>query len=695
LRRLVPKSRMGVFTLILIAFWILKTILAVPIRRYSPDLSFLFDLLTLLLAIPVIYYSLKLFRGVRNRLLWKIRRRLILAHIFIGAIPVFLVISIFWFAALLFYYQLSYYLISSQIGIHAAQIHAYTLALKEGLQEIMSGVTPPSPGALKQQLDADAKYLLGAYPSASIILSFPDSDKKGMITYVNQSAAIPGPKDYYVPHWLADREFSGLVLDDTQPDVRKAKLFIRSFVYSDARPDFQFNLEVSVPFDHYFLGRLKAALGQDFWLAENVQRAGLILQNTDLDPGTIIDTTYDPETKNAPTGSPWTISLYPTLWTAGMETNSTGACVLLVELSTSRLMQNLFHSESPIGKQILGVLETILIFFLIVEIASIVIGILLTKSITNAVHSLDRGTEFVKRGDFSHRIIVRSEDQLGALAASFNQMTEYVQDLVKERVQKERLERELEIAKEVQERLFPNDAPKMDRLDLAGVCLPARTVSGDYYDFLPLGMDELGLALGDICGKGISAALLMTNLQATLRSNVLNLRKHNGRGGDRTVADLVERLNNQIYSYTSANKFATFFYALYNDSTRTLTYCNAGHNPPLYFEDGSVRRLTAGGTVVGVFADSKYDQETIHLKSGDLLVAYTDGIVECVNEYGEEFGEKRLIQLILENREASAEQIKELIVRHVLSWTFAEEREDDMTLIIARITDGADFLAQK
>lgn len=362
-----------------------------------------------------------------------------------------------------------------------------------------------------------------------------------------------------------------------------------------------------------------------------------------------------------------------------------------VELSTSKLLQNVFRSESPVGKTILDVLKITVGFFLIVEIVSVVIGIMLTKSITNAVHSLDRGTEFVRRGDFSHRIVVRSDDQLGALAASFNQMTEYVQHLVSERVEKERMERELEIAKEVQEQLFPNHAPHLRGLELSGVCLPARTVSGDYYDFLELGAHELGLALGDICGKGISAALLMANLQATLRSNVLNLSQHasnmHTQNGEKTVSEVMQRLNSHIFSSTAANKFASFFYAVYNDTRQTLTYCNAGHNPPLFFKGEEVRRLNVGGTVVGIFADAQYDQETIHLSAGDLFLAYTDGIVESMNEYGEEFGEDRLIQLVQQSRHLTADEIQSNVVEQVLSWTFEEERSDDMTLIVGRIVE--------
>ena len=208
---------------------------------------------------------------------------------------------------------------------------------------------------------------------------------------------------------------------------------------------------------------------------------------------------------------------------------------------------------------------------------------------------------------------------------------------------------------------------------------------------MTLGDHELGIALGDICGKGISAALLMANLQATLRSNAMNIKKNPGLNGSKIVAGVVESLNSQIYSYTAANKFATFFYALYDNRRQTLIYCNAGHNPPLYFYDGKMRRLSAGGTVVGIFADSKYEEETVCAKTGDVFVAYTDGIIESVNEYGEEFGEHRLAQIVEENRHMDANALKEIIVSQVLEWTFGEERDDDMTLVIAKIIDSEEI----
>jgi sigma-B regulation protein RsbU (phosphoserine phosphatase) len=694
---------MGIFTAVLVLLWFLKLIFLTPDARQflSPGQQVSIDLLTLLLAVPAVYYGWRLSRLIRSKLLWKIRRRLILAHIFIGAIPVLLVIVILWVTALLFYYQFSYYLIANQIGIHTAQVHAFNLSLRAGLQQALaSGGTS---AGLRAVLDRDSQYLLGAYPSASVLLR-AQSTGDSFVVIGNKNVNSGALGKYQVPRWAGDREFSGLVLEDAQPDIYetgltgrenglRGRLFLRSLVFSDLRPEAPFSVEISVPFDSYLLGRLKAALGQDLLLADHVELAGLnvMQQSTDILQRNVVSATFDPDDPSQSLGrSVWSILLFPISWNSGLEAVSNDSQVLFVELSTSKLIQNVFRSESNVSKTILGVLQIVIGFFLVVEIASLVLGIVLTKSITSAVFNLYRGTEFVKRGDFSHRIVVRSNDQLGALASSFNQMTEYVQSLVKERVQKERLERELEIAKEVQEQLFPRFAPQMGRMELTGLCLPARVVSGDYYDFLHFNVDRLGLALGDICGKGISAALLMANLQATLRSNVIQYFRdsepldYSGTVNG-AVANVVRILNEQIYSYTSSNKYASFFYAVYDDRYPSLTYCNAGHNPPLYFSGGGWQRLLTGGTVVGIFADAEYEQETLQLKSGDLLVAYTDGIVECVNEYGEEFGEERLVNIIRQNRGVSADNLQKVVVEHVLNWAYEEERDDDMTLIVAKI----------
>jgi len=694
---------MGLFSLVLVLLWILKfLLLSTSVRSaLSPGQQTSLDLFILLFAIPAVYYSWKLSSLLKRKLLWKIRRRLILAHIFIGAIPVLLVVLILYVSALLVYYQLSYFLILNQIGIYSGQLHALNLSLRAGTEQSI-GNFPIRGGSLQSILERDSKYVLATFPSASIIMRAPEdpaANEKAVFAARNVSKALLS--NYQIPGWVENREFFGLVVEDLAPDLYRdpervsegvrGKLYLRSVVFSDFRQDRPFSIEISVPVDRHLLDRLKAALGQDLLLADHVATSSLnvMLQNTEILQRNVLCATFDLEEDRQSLGRPvWSVLLFPVSWATGGENDRADTEVLFVELSSSKLIQNVFRPESNVSKTILDLLKVVVGFFLAVEVVSLIIGIMLTKSITNAVYNLDRGTEFIKHGDFGHRVVVKADDQLGALAKSFNQMTEYVQALVKERVQKERLERELEIAKEVQEQLFPRRVPQMGRLEVTGLCLPARVVSGDYYDFLQLDPQCLGIAIGDICGKGISAALLMANLQATLRSDVLNLAPLQPVaqvGGDGTVSRVMSLLNHQIYSFTSSNKFASLFYAVYDDSRLTLTYCNAGHNPPLYFGEGGFQRLTIGGTVVGIFPDAEYEHASLTLRSGDLFVAYTDGIVESVNEYGEEFGEERLIQLVQRNRTLTAEDIQKVIVEEVVRWSFEEERDDDMTLVVARI----------
>ena len=678
---------MGIFTLILVVLWALKPLLSKVQTHYRlPYPGVVSNLCLLLLVIPAIYYTLRIYNSLRTRLLWKIKRRLALANVFIGAIPVFMVISIFWFAGLLFYYQFSYYLIANQIGIHNAQIQAFSLSLRDRLQGVSEGVAAPT-SLLKETLDSDARFLLNSYPSSIIILRFKDPVTGQRMTYINRGRNAGQMETYRIPSWLDGTTFSDLVVEDFQSEFYDGSVFLRSFVASDFMSDLEFSLEVSVPLDHYFLRRLEAALGLSVLLVDRaeVPRLNLLFQNIDVPLEKIVDSTIDIESSDKREWSGWLFPLFPVSWADGVEKDSFNLGILLVEPSVTKLLANAFRSEGSIGKRILVILQVMVGIFLVVEIVSVLIGIRLNKSITTAVRNLYRGTEFVKRGDFGHRIVVQSADQLGTLAASFNQMTDYIQQLVRERVLRERMERELEIAKEVQEQLFPNYSPKMDHLEVSGICLPARVVSGDYFDYLSLDSGELGLAVGDICGKGISAALLMAILQATLRSNVMNQCKNGGAGQGKSVAGIIQNMNRQMYEYTADNKFATLFYAVYNDANRTLTYCNAGHNPPLYFEGDTVRKLGTGGTVIGVFADSQYDQDILNFNGDGILVAYTDGVTESVNENGEEFGESRIIQLVQSHRNLDADSLRSMIVDQVLSWTAAEERGDDMTLIVAKI----------
>jgi sigma-B regulation protein RsbU (phosphoserine phosphatase) len=277
---------------------------------------------------------------------------------------------------------------------------------------------------------------------------------------------------------------------------------------------------------------------------------------------------------------------------------------------------------------------------------------------------------------------VKGNDQLAELGSSFNTMTENLGSLIVVAKEKERLQSELEIAREVQNQLFPRDVPSSKTLELKGVCMPARVVSGDYYDFMAMPGSELAFAIGDVAGKGISAALLMATIQSTMRTQ---LSATNGATPKHfSAARLVAQLNRQLFANTTPEKYATFFFAIYDEARRALTYTNAGHLPPLLVRAGEFTNLNPTGTVVGAFPFAKYEERTVELENGDIVVAYTDGIVEPENPYGEMFGENRMKDLVLRYAYEGSSAIIARTMEAVVQWTGSSELQDDMTMVVVR-----------
>jgi phosphoserine phosphatase RsbU/P len=312
--------------------------------------------------------------------------------------------------------------------------------------------------------------------------------------------------------------------------------------------------------------------------------------------------------------------------------------------------------------------------------------------------------------------------------------------LVERTVEEERLRRELALASEVQQRLFPASPPLSASLELAGYCQPARGVGGDYYDFLALDDDQIGIAVADVAGKGISAALVMSIVQASLRSQTMASSAQEGRRNS-SLAELVSTINRLLCSSTGSATYVTFFYAQFDERSRRLSYINAGHNPPLLFRaasaarvkrmaaeanrgreatepylsvksvspaetaeqmiadvlalpdsisgdhhlGGDCMRLTTGGLVIGLFDHSHYEQETIQLQSGDLLVAYTDGVTEAHNEAEQEFGEERLQSSLAEATHLSANEVRDQLVRSLQRWCAGAAQHDDLTFIVLKV----------
>jgi sigma-B regulation protein RsbU (phosphoserine phosphatase) len=261
-------------------------------------------------------------------------------------------------------------------------------------------------------------------------------------------------------------------------------------------------------------------------------------------------------------------------------------------------------------------------------------------------------------------------------------MTQNLGKLIVVAKEKERLESELSIAREVQNQLFPKDTPPAKTLQLKGVCNPARMVSGDYYDFIPLAGGSLAFAIGDVAGKGISAALLMASIQSTMRTQLSAV---NGLTPMKfSAAALVATLNRQLYATTSSEKYATFYFALYDEATHALTYTNAGHLAPILVHGSDIQMLDSTGTVVGAFPIARYEEKTVTLDPGDIVLAYTDGITEPENVYGEMFGEDRLKDLAMKYAKTDSTELIARTMEAVMEWTGSGELQDDMTMVVAR-----------
>ncbi len=346
----------------------------------------------------------------------------------------------------------------------------------------------------------------------------------------------------------------------------------------------------------------------------------------------------------------------------------------------------------------------------------------LSNRITFDLRELTRSVLQVAEGRAGVQVSVRSRDEVGQLAAAFNTMAGALQDrddLIRAQQQRlyerMRLDQELRIASEVQQRLLPQFRPPLTTLDYAGICQPARVVSGDFFDFLALAPGKLGLLVADVSGKGLSAALLMSALHACIRSHAPLL-------GDR-CGEVMAVANSLLFESTDPERFATAFYAVYDDSARRLSYVNAGHHPPLIVRGGdrphvvamasaasaaasgaergsstgaaacvsaaapppSWERLELGTQPLGLFQTLASAESQMQLAPGDCLLIFSDGILEAVNEHDEEFGQERMVDVARRNSAASAMEMRDAVLAAVLEHSAGRAATDDRTLLVARV----------
>ncbi len=658
---------------------------------------------TFLSLVVIVLFAIIAFRRLRTKLLWRLRNRLIVTYVFIGVIPVALLGAMAFITVYLFAGQFANFVVTSDLNSRLQSLEAVNAAIANELAARVERGQSPTAESLEGLKRHDPAW------SRRKICAWSDAKPLPLSGVAGQDEAPFAPPPSVSPQFAAIVNDSGklhlrsattlsfgsrkLTVVSSEPLDRNLLEVIAAdlgeiTLYAMVIPSMADVASEGAPVEE---SKTEAEAGQDSVVTKR-EREGLrpIFTAGSLPPSTGI---FD---RAITFGTPLPVMN----WANGQQK---AAALLRVQTRPSVLYERLFAALGDFAKGVEYVLLFSAIVFAVIELFALWIGTRLTRTVTGAVAQLYKATEHINRGDFSHRIPVKSSDQLASLANSFNSMTASIEKLVEEQKQKQRLENELAIAQEVQAQLFPQHISQLASLEVYGFCRPARTVSGDYYDFLTVDSDKLLLAVGDISGKGISAALLMATIHSAVRAYSLEgtpilrepmavgagggpgLRLAAGaHGGEVSPATLLSLLNHQLYQSTPLEKYATLFLATYDEADRNLTYSNGGHLPPIILgEDGRVQRLECGGTVVGLFERRSYEEASIQLRRGEIFLAYSDGVTEPENDFGE-FGEQRLIDLVQNNRNLPLNRISEIVTSAVDDWIGDKEQPDDVTLVLAR-----------
>jgi sigma-B regulation protein RsbU (phosphoserine phosphatase) len=630
-------------------------VLLAAVLAYAVPASFIGLMVTFAAWIAGFIVVVRLARTGVKKLIWRLRNRLIVAYAFIAMVPIALILALVLVSAYGLTGQIAIYLIN-------AELDRRTSILRGSAATVLESPPEHRPEVILRTQDFTQRF----FPATEILV------RDGGEYHYPPTSTISAPPSGW-------KDANGIIVKDTQ-------LYSWAFVRSGTT-----EVAIMAPLSQDFLSNLLPGIGQVNFRDFSESAGGL----RSAPAGTAPAARIPPKNNFLDMQVNWGSLVPVTFWNSPGRKNDRG--LLLIHTRMSAVLGTVFANNISLGDmaygQVIWALFLVTVtLFLIVELVSLVIGVSLSRTITSAVHELYLGTRRIKEGDFSHRIPVRGNDQLAELGASFNTMTENLERLIVVAKEKERLESELEIAREVQSQLFPkNVAADLKTLTLTGVCNPARVVSGDYYDFMRFD-SSVAFAIGDVAGKGISAALLMASIQSTMRMQVAAgmpaIDSNDCNGGaphPLSTALMVSRLNKQLYANTSPEKYATFYFALYDEKTQTLTYTNAGHLQPILLRKGVPELLEVTGTVVGAFPFSSYEEKNIQLASGDVLVAYTDGMIEPENEYGEMFGEQRLTDLLAKNVDRDSGEIIARVMEAVLQWSGdAAELSDDMTMLVAR-----------
>ena len=658
-----------------------------------------------------VYFIIRGMTFVRRRLLWRVRRKLIISYMFIGFVPAILIVAFFLLGGILLFSNFSSYLVQNrfrELTDRVASI-ASTTAIeiqRSGGRDIAS-VLARRHDALANEFPGISLAVVPMNRPCTADKPQPASSGGDGPSQANERVGpwsfIEPPQE--VPNWVAScRGVAAVVAageGDDQPvggtdplrlgetsAAGNLNVVARALAFPEStRPGYA--VIVDVPVDEAVQEQIHGETGAAL---QSVRRFLLSGETSLAQPQ---KRRADAPPPKPPTSAAPNPGMFPAVsfieyrdWTNG----EAGTLVVTTSLSVSEIYARISGQSSGSRRLTQGLLVGLVIIgglFLIIEAFALTMGLALARSITGSVHELFAGTERVRQGDFTGKIAVVAEDQLGELATSFNSMTASIEDLLRQAAEKKRLEEELRIAHEIQMSLLPQGPLQMPGLSVTALCVPAREVGGDYYDFFPLDDHRVGILIADVSGKGTSAALYM----AELKGLMLSLSRIHS-----SPRELLVAANRIISQHLDARSFITMTYAIIDLDRRSMTYARAGHTPLIYVPGPcpdtaarAARILAPEGLVLGLKLDNGemferlLEEETIALEAGDLYLFFTDGITEAMNAADDLFGENRLGRLVEEHAHLPAEELRERVLREIASFVGDAPQHDDMTMILLKV----------
>ena len=644
-----------------------------------------------LILVALIVIGYRLYVHAKRVVLWRVRRKLMLSYVFIGLVPVLLLLVFFSIAGLLLFFNFGGYLLRARVVTLVERAQALAQTAAADLAHVR-GASDTATALAAHQQRANAQFPLVSYavlPSSAACATGTPLEARGPIAIAGPWRHVPPPSA--TPEWVSCAGYSSLVAghvgDSTEPWV--AARALAWVTHENTREA----VVVDVPLSGMLLKQIAAETGvsvTSLLLFDDLdsafepanraaQKADLVLgpANISIGKGGLFSGSVS-----------WASFVDYTSWDSGMPERvfvrfDLGLRSVYDYLSTAAGRIN----EVSIAQLLLLILAIVAVLFLIILAVASLVGFVLARSITGAVHELFEGTEKVRAGDFSHKIVVHSRDQLGELAESFNSMTASIETLLQAKAQKERLEQELRIARGIQMSLLPQEPLLAGGLHFAGHCEPAREVGGDYYDFWPIDDHRYGMLIADVAGKGTSAALYM----AELKGIVLSFSQSHA-----SPRQLLIDANRIISNHLDTRRFITMTYGVVDVRARTLTYARAGHCPLIRLPgpnapSQAAEVLAPDGLVLGLKLDDGQtferllEEATLPIAAGDLFLLYTDGLTEAMNPAGDFFGEDRLSALVQSNGTAPFPQLRDEILTAITTFVGSAEQQDDMTMLLLRV----------